>query len=397
MTNRLMFGLVTAVALLSPAVAGAQGDPEAASIRIGVLSLDPRFRISNIGVDTNVFASVDNPQRDVTATAAAGSDIWLRTKRGLLTISADAEYVYFDKFVGQRSPSSRIRGNYEIGFNRMQPFVWVETRDQKARPSEEITARVRQFGTSFGAGSGFRVLSKNTMRIEWRRQRSGFDDEAVFDGEQLKTQLNHTSEGVEVGWRHHLTTQTTFVTSLSRERDEFSFEPARNADNYRAYGGFELGQFALIRGRALIGYHELRADRPAFLPEFSGMTASVDVTYSAPTATRLQAIVDRELRQSYDPRTPNYTHQGWSGAITQRMFGRWDVQVTGGRARQDFLAALGNAPRTDMTDRIGGGIGYEMAKQLRASFNINSVRRNSGFPGRNYDGVVGGFSLNYGY
>ena len=127
------------------------------------------------------------------------------------------------------------------------------------------------------------------------------------------------------------------------------------------------------------------------------MTASVDVTYSAPTATRIQAIVDRELRQSYDPQTPNYTQQAWSGVVTQRIIGRWDIQLSGGRARQDFHAVPGNSTRTDVTDRVGGGIGYETANQLRASFNINAVRRNAELPGGNYNGVVGGFSVTYGY
>ena len=397
MTRRFMSGLVAAVALSSPVVAAAQTGPEGASIRAGIISLDPRVRVSNIGVDTNVFASATNPLRDVTATASTGSDIWLRTKRGLLTITADAEYVHFQKFATERSLSGHARANYEVGFNRVRPFAWVETRDQKGRPSEEITARVRQYATNFGAGGNFRVLSKGTMRIEWRRQRSGFHGDAMFDARHLKTHLNRTSDGIEVAWRQQLTALTTFVTNLSRDRDAFTFEPARNGDNYRVNGGFEFGQFALLRGRALVGYHELRADRPEFLPESSGMTASVDVTYSAPTATRVQAIVERGLRQSYDSRTPNYTQQEWSGVITQRMFGRWEIQANGGRSRQDFHAAAGNAPRAALTERIGGGIGYVMAKQLRAGFDLNSVRRQSGFPGGDYKSLVGGFSLTYGY
>lgn len=392
-----MFGLMATVVLLLPAVAAAQSGPEGAPIRLGVVSLDPRIRVSNIGVDTNVFATADNPQRDVTATTSAGTDIWLRTRRGLLTLSADAEYVYFRQFASERSFSSQGRAHYELGFNRVRPFVWAETRDQKSRPNEEITARVRQYETNFGAGSNFRVLSRTTARLEWRRERLGFDDDAVYDGQQLQTQLNQVSEGIEFGWRQPLTSQTTFVTSLSSDRDEFAFEPARNSDNYRVDGGFELGQFALIRGQVLVGYHRLRADQPALQPEFSGVTANVDVTYSAPTATRIQALVDRELRQSYDPKTPNYTHLAWSGVITQRIFGRWDVQVIGGRAREDFRAAAGHASRTDFTDRVGGGIGYEMAKQVRASFNINSVTRNSDLPERDYRSVVGGFSVIYGY
>jgi hypothetical protein len=79
------------------------------------------------------------------------------------------------------------------------------------------------------------------------------------------------------------------------------------------------------------------------------------------------------------------------------VFGRWDVQLNGGRAQQRYFAVVGTAARTDRLDRVGGGVGFELARQLRAGLDISSVSRTSELPGQSYSGLVGGMSLIYGY
>ena len=404
MSRRLLrsAGLVGWVVVSAPFTAAAQvrsdsTDPSTATVRLGVVVLTPRVQLTDIGVDTNVFSTADNRQRDTTATVSTGSELWLRTARGLLTVSGDAEYVHFDRFASERSLNGQGRGSYEWRFNRIRPVVWVAARDMKERPSEEITTRVRRHGTDVGATIDFRVLSRSTMRIEYRHEASGFSEAAVFGGQQLRTQLNRTVQVVDASWRQQLTPLTTFVASVSRDRTEFDFASTRDSESYRVSSGFELSQFALIRGTVQVGYHALRPDYPATLPEYSGVTANADVAYTAPTQTRLQAMVDRELRHSYDPLAPQYTQQAWRAVVTQRVFGRWDIQLNGGRAQQRYFAIPGAAARIDRLDRVGGGIGFELARQLRAGLDISSVTRASELPGQSYSGLVGGMSLTYGY
>ena len=385
---------VTSTSAQAPAKAGG---PTAESIRLGVFSIDPRLRLTNIGIDTNVFNKAENPERDTTATVATGTDVWLRTGRGMFTLSGDSEYVYFQKFASERSLSSRAGVGYEFKFNRLRLFTFAATRDLKQRPNDEISDRVRQYGNELGGGLDARMLSKGLLRLELRRQRTGFNDNAVYEGFSLKEQLNRTAEVAEVSWRQQLTALTTFVTRASHEREESEFQPVRNAESYRINTGFELAEFALIRGTVNVGYHELRADRPDVLPEYSGLTANINVAYTAPSRTRLQAGVERELRQSYQAMSPHYVQFAWTGTITQRVFGRWDVQLTGGRARQDYSPTQLAIGRREQVDRVGGGIGYAMANQLRAGFDIVSFNRTSGLPGRDYAGAVGGFSFTYGY
>ena len=399
MTRRLCLCVVALLAWTGIAFAQAPtlSEPSGADIRIGVLSLDPRFGLSDVGVDTNVFATTENPQRDFTATVSAGGDFWIRTGRGLLTLKGDTEYVHFDRFASERGLNTEAVATYQWRLNRITPFAWGETGDFNRRPNEEIVTRVHHRKTGYGAGADMRLGSRTIARLSWNDRHTSFDESAQFEGNDLNTQLNQTLRTTEVAIRQRLTALTTFVTTAAHERNEFAFTPARDSDSLRAHAGFELGEFALIRGVALFGYHHLRADDPISLPEYSGLTTDVNVAYTAPTQTRIEAIVQRNLRQSPDPRTPHYTQMTWGGTVTQRLFGRWDMQVSGNRIRQDYLATALLAARTDLSDRIGASLGYALARQVRASFDLNSVNRRSDLQPRDYRGVVGGFSMTYGY
>ena len=61
-------------------------DPVAdAPVRLGFVAFDPRIALTQLGVDTNVFNSVENPQQDFTFGIRPGADMFMRTGRGLLT------------------------------------------------------------------------------------------------------------------------------------------------------------------------------------------------------------------------------------------------------------------------------------------------------------------------
>ena len=267
-----------------------------APVRIGVVGLAPRVRLTNLGVDTNVFNTVDDAQRDFTFTVSPATDLWLGTGRGLLTVSGGVELVYFQEFDSERSVNSNAMGQYQFRFNRLRPYASASTLNTRERPGYEIDARARHYETDFHAGTDFRVASKTTARIDYRHLDYRFAGDAVFAGRPLNQELNRTLKVVDLSWRQRLTVLTTWITRVSRETERFEFEDARNSDSTRFSSGVELGRLALIRGSAFAGYRKLTPPDGGILPEFSGITAAVDVSYTAPTQTRLGAAVDRDIQ-----------------------------------------------------------------------------------------------------
>ena len=393
----LMFALLAGSATAQQ-VPTAADDPVAnARFHFGVIALDPRFAVTSLGVDTNVFNSGFNEQSDFTFGVKPGTDMFLRTGRGLLTVRGNLEYVHFAEFESERSVNTDVLGRYEFRFNRFRPYASASWLDTKERPGYEIDARARHYEADYHAGGDLRVASKSTARVDFGHLDYSFAGDEVFNGRPLNEQLNRTLRALEVSWRQRLTALTTWIVRVSRESARFEFEDLRNSDSFRLSSGFELGRFALIRGSAFVGFRSLTPEDGGILPEFSGVTADVDVSYTAPTQTRLGAAIDRDIQYSYEDRTPYYVQTGWTATLTQRITGRWDFQLSGGRDRLAYQSLVLLNARTDSIGRFGGGVGYTLGEETRVSFDVASHYRRSILPGYEYGSIRAGISVNYGY
>lgn len=373
-------------------------DPVAdAPIHLGIVGVRPRIGVYNFGVDTNVFNSRTNAQRDVVFTIRPGADLFLRTGRGLLSINGGVDLVYFQEFATERSVNSNASAQYEFRFNRVRPYVAAGTVNTRERPGYEIDVRARRYESTVRGGIDFRVGSKSVVRTEFRRADNSFDGDAVFGGRPLNQALSRDLQAFDLSWRQRLTALTTWVTRASIEAERFEFEELRNSNTFRINTGFELGRFALIRGSAFVGYRRLKGVDDSVIPGFSGVTTDTNVSYTAPSQTRIAAAVSRDIQYSYDLLTPYYVQTGWTVTLTQRITGRWDGQASGGRDRLSYQGIIDALDRRDFVGRWGGGIGYSIGDQVRMSLDVQSLYRSSALSGREYGGVRSGLSVTYGY
>lgn len=401
--SRTVFAIAFICAMLTLAVVEAGQQPivddpiAAAPIHFGPLAVDPRLAVSELGVDTNVFNSSTSSESDFTFTLVPGMGLWLRAGRGLVTVDANLEFVYFNRFDSERSTNGFVSGRYEFGFNRVRPYVSATTLNTRQRPGYEIDLRVRHQETDVHAGADVRVASKSSVRMDLRHLDFIFAGDDVFNGRALNEELNRTLKAIELSWQQRLTPLTTWITRVAYERERFHFENLRNSDSVRLRSGFELGRFALIRGSAFLGYRRLSPADGGVIPQFSGLTAEVNVAYSAPTQTRLAAEVNRDLHYSFEALTPYFVQTGWTATLTQRLVGRWDAQVSGGRDRLAYRAVEEASTRTDFVDRVGVGLGYRLGENIRLGIDVNTLSRRSELPGNRYGGTRAGISVAYGY
>ena len=69
---RKLVGVLALICSLPGAASAQPADaPSSGAIRLGVVALDPRLRVTQIGVDTNVFNTAENPQRDASVSVNA--------------------------------------------------------------------------------------------------------------------------------------------------------------------------------------------------------------------------------------------------------------------------------------------------------------------------------------
>ena len=383
-------------------VAAAQStepDPwEQARWRFGPLAVSPTVQLRNLGVDTNVFNSVDDPKKDFTTTVAGGADWWLRLGRARLLGTDVVEGVYFATYASERSINYFHRLTFEYPLNRIRPYAGGSYVNTKDRPGYEIDARARHTEWGTRAGVAIRATGKTTFDISASQIDYTFDGDATFEGTYLAEILNRRAQALTGQVRYRLTPLTTLTLSASTERERFDDTPERDSNGFRLLPGIELAKLALITGTAQVGYRQLNMLSPA-IPDYSGAVAAVSLGYLLAGSTRFTVGVDRDIQYSFEIDQPYYVLTGVSGSITRVVGLGWDVVVRGANQRLAYRETAdvpeSVAGRVDRVVSWGGGIGYRLSQGSRVGLNVDYFNRRSPIYNRDYEGLRAGLAVTY--
>jgi len=171
---------LAAVLLVAPAKAGAQAPPvdqwSAAKWRFGPLAVTPKVELKNLGWDSNVFNTTEDPKSDFTTTAGAQADWWLRLGRARLHGVDYFEGVYFATYSSQSGFNQRHDLTFLLPFNRLEPYVGGYYLSTNERPGFEIDARVRHTEANVNAGAVVRLTGRTTVDFSARQTTYRYED-----------------------------------------------------------------------------------------------------------------------------------------------------------------------------------------------------------------------------
>jgi hypothetical protein len=385
------------VALASPARGQDLPAPEeAARFRFGPIRFTPVLNITNLGVDSNVFNEADDPKSDTTAVFGPLADYWVKLGRGRLIGQTKLDYFYFREYDTQRSFGTTNRLRLEVPLARLVPFAAGEYTNTRQRTGYEIDARARRTLVGGRAGVDLLLGGRTRLRAVAGAEQNRFSSDDTFLGEALRQRLDRDSNTFGLSVRRDVTPLTTWTVEGEQQHDRFVLSPERDADALRVVTGFEFKPFALISGKALVGYRRFDTTSPA-VPDYTGPVASADLGYVL-RATRLTARVERDVTYSFEALEPYYLLTDLGFTITQRLTSRWDVVGRAARQVLDYKAvgALTAPGRTDRGRQLGGGVGYHVGEIMRLGLDTEYVSRRSPITNRSYDGWRSGLSITYG-
>ena len=398
----LLSALGVLVLLLVASVnAGAQTQPdpwESARWRFGPLAVTPKVELKNLGWDSNVFNETENPKSDFTATAGAPIDWWLRFGRARLHGVDYFEGVYFATYSSQSSFNQRHDLTLLVPLNRLRPYAggyYLSTND---RPGFEIDARLRRIETQANAGAIIRVTSRIDLDISARQTTYKYDDQE-YAGTPYSTRLNRRTENYGAQARYQLTPLTTLTLLADSVRERFSEFPLRDNNGFRILPGVEFGKYALIQGKAQVGYRTFDTIAPV-MPDFSGLVANAELSYAFRGMTRFTVGVSRDIYFSFEVLEPFYIQPGLTLSVTQQVSGPWDVQARSGWYRLNYqqakpLEGATSAGRVDHYNTFGGGVGYRVGRDIRVGFNVDYFRRESILYTQSFKGLRAGAAVTY--
>jgi len=369
-------------------------------MRIGPLALTPSIAVTDVGIDSNVFNEWDNPKSDFTTTIRTQADAWLRLGRTRLSGRGTLWYQYFGQYASERALNTDDMLRFDLPLTRFTPWVSGSYLDVRDRPGYEIDARARRNERAPSAGIDFHLSRKTIIGVSAKQTTIRYASDEVYLGTQLSTAFNRDVTTIGGSVRYRLTPLTTIVFQAENETQRFQYSKVRDANGLRLLPGVEFNPFALVSGRAYVGYRRLDFVSPV-MPDFTGLVASIDLSYTLLGATRFAVGASRDVQYSFEARVPYYVLTGGVASISQHLFGNWDVTARAGTQRLAYQSLGSTLPPgsnwTDTVNQFGGGIGYRLGRDLRVGLNVDQYRRRSVFYQREYKSLRIGTSVTYGF
>ena len=367
--------------LLLASTADAQG-----RFQTGNLSWTPVITVRDAGLDTNVYDEPENPRRDHLAIVTPQVDGVFELGTGSLTIAGSADFVYFRRYADERSINGRGSARFEVPLSRIRPFGGIAYQNGRERQNSEIDLRARRTARELTAGIGLSLTSRGSIELSGRRSDSRFEQGEVFRGVELATRFNRDTTGAAARIRYDLSPLTTFTVEGDAARDHYVLSPAFDADNVRANVGFHFSPDAVIKGRAVVGYHKLTSRGP-LSAGYDGLITSVEIGYVLLGRTRFDGRILRDTSASLEAQ-PFFVQTIYGGEVLHNLFGPVDVIGRVSRERMDYesMPDRGLVGHTLDLNRVGGAVAIRAAERVRLTLTYEFAERLSGsLPDRSYE------------
>jgi hypothetical protein len=307
-------------------------------VRIGPVTLAPVFQLTELGIDTNPYnrSPGSNPVGDFTSRMSPSLDASLRTPHLRARSRSLFEIYYFKALPELRAVDSDNAGQVDLVMNRLTlNFIGRHATTRFSR-NLEIDAIARRRTDDATLGAEVRLTGKTSIEASLTRSHLKYDPDSLYLNTDLAEVLNHASASESIALRYAATPLTTFAVEVGQGRARFDTAVDRNADEFQVTPSVEFSPFAIVSGRASVGF--LKRTFAAGTPTFNGTSAAVDLSYILLGRTRFTVSLRRQLQYSYLPGVSDYVEAGASVTVTQRLGDSWDVGGTFGRSRLAYRA-----------------------------------------------------------
>jgi Putative beta-barrel porin 2 len=258
---------------------------EGVRLRLGPLRLMPRFRLTDVGYDSNVYfrEQAGEVVHDATATLAPElHGYWLLGHAAILSFTENPEYLFYAREKGLRSFTNNFSGGLRLRLLRhfsLSGDYHIERHVR--RVLSDLDHRIRDSSTGGTASLFFETARATaigaTASLEdfrYKDLQSGTPDDIYG----LALDRRETSVGLEAYYRV-FSRSYLFAMAGWRRYDFVHPESSwRNAEAIEASGGFRFPLTGRARGVIRFGWKSFRPDAVDRKP-FSGLVAATEVSF----------------------------------------------------------------------------------------------------------------------
>jgi hypothetical protein len=361
----------------SAQVADAPPAGEGGSLTFGSLTLTPSLKMSNFGVDENVFNDATNPKSDFTFTISPRADLVYAPGRFRVSYTSATDYVFYRKYTSERGANQTSSAAVEVGLGSLTPWFSISGVNTRGRPNTEIDARVRHHDRTYEGGVKLRLASRTIVTVTGRRMRTTYDEDTTFRGENLADALNSHTDSIETGVGLQLTPFTAVALVVAHDDQRFDASNDRNAESWRAQPTFTFTPGGILNGSFAIGYRRFQPSSAA-VPSYSGLAMQGHIAATFGGRYQANLTTTHDIRYSYEQDAPYYLLTAVESTFLTQITTRFDVMAIAGR---QLLGYRQPGPvldaGTDHQRTLGAGVGFRPRRYLRIGAQAEWSRRSS--------------------
>lgn len=274
--------------------------------KIGPLSVAPGIFLLS-GYDSNIGSlSPEEAAGDYTFVAVPQAKLLLGQGPVRLQGILAAEFQQYVERSDESATNNYWETRLDVGRGANTLTGTYSHRDHYARPTGfEVGKKSRHLWDTARVSGDMALGGRGNLSGDFTYERVRYDADAIYEGIQLKGQLDQNATVATASVGYDLTPLTGMFGLAEFTVNQFLVEPRRNSSgNYLALGvGFQPS--ALISGQVNIGYRRLNFTDPT-VKDFSGLGYVGGFTIPIPTGTLLAITLAREPQYSYDAASAYY-------------------------------------------------------------------------------------------
>lgn len=358
-------------------------EPTSAVFNWGRVKFAPGLEITEFGHNSNVFDEYLDPKSDWVFRATPDVSMFAALRFFKFTLYAGSQLGYYKTYTGENSAGYEYRGRLDVLASRFQPFIGGGETSARTRPNGEIDTRADQKERELSGGLVVALGPQSRVYVAASSSSSEFSN-AFEDGVDLATSLNQDVMNYSAGLQTGLTPLTTLTVFGSFQEDRFRSVPQRDADT-RSVTASVLLVDAVVSGTIGVSFVDFKPVDPLVEP-FRGVKIEAAAIYPFMEIGRLSFSLIRGIEYSYDETEGYYRELSAALSYTHFLFGDLDFQVRGSKSWFDYGFREGSVPRTDTSDAVAAGVGYNLPNRTRIAVNYELAKRRSpAYVERNYD------------
>lgn len=303
-------GLALALCAVHPVSAQvAPAEPNATSVKFegfhwGRLLLKPRFDLSGIGWESNVYLvgeEIGPARNDFFTNGGPGLGFTLPFS-STLSLEADSrlQYMWFSQSVDQRKLHGGGGADLRLDTAVVQLSAGYHYDRQFVRPAPEIGRRVDVVSSGPRFSASFARADKEPGRLKlqlaggYENSSAGGGTTSDYFGNDVSQRLTRSTLQLNPGLSFAATVKTSLILDGRFQRETYPGESALDGNTYGWGVGIETDDTSLVPGRITVGMTRRDPTDPA-IPPTDSVSADVRLRLELSAKTRLEPYYNRSL------------------------------------------------------------------------------------------------------